>query len=224
MNMSYFANNFNSERALRFNFKINNRNFHSIVDSAASCCILRRRHLTTNLCTNINSLQTIEVHGVNGVTKTLGTVRTFAEYNGLMYPITFHVVDKLPPNVIGLVGTNFLKKFGAKINFRTSLMSLRAPRFEENFIIPPRTEVITYVETNLTEEAIILNQEIKPKIYIAGAIVKSEKGRIPMRIMNVKNKAEKIENISPQTKPFKDNDVIEISSTSKYDVARAKGL
>ena len=133
-------------------------------------------------------------------------------------------MDKLPPNVIGLVGTNFLKKFGAKINFRTSLMSLRAPRFEENFIIPPRTEVITYVETNLTEEAIILNQEIKPKIYIAGAIVKSEKGRIPMRIMNVKNKAEKIENISPQTKPFKDYDVIEISSTSKYDVVRAKEL
>lgn len=156
----------NSAKALRLNFKIDNANFHLIVDSGASCCLLDKRHLTKNLNSHLDSSKIIEVRGVNGVTSTLGTVNTFAEYNGFIYPITFHVMDKLLSNVIGLVGTNFLKKFGAKIDFKTSKMTLRKPLFEENFIIPPRTEVITFVETNLSEPLVILNQEIKPCIYI----------------------------------------------------------
>lgn len=133
-------------------------------------------------------------------------------------------MDKMPSSVIGLVGTNFLKKFGAKIDFETSEMTLRAPRFEENFIIPPRTEIITFVETNFSETMVILNQEIKPSVYIAGAVVKPEKGKIPVRMVNVKNKSVKIENLKPLTKHFKDYEVIKIKSASKYDVVRTKEL
>ena len=216
--------NFSGERALRLNFKIDNTNFLLVVDSGASCCLLDKRHLTKNLNSYLDTSRIIEVSGVNGVTTTLGTIDTFTEYNGYMYPITFHIMDELPSNVIGLIGTNFLKKFGAKINFENSKMTLRIPRFEENFIIPPRTEVIAFVETCFSEQMVILNQEIQPQVYIAGAIVKPEKGKIPVRILNIKNKAVKVDNLKPQAKPLKNYDILEIDGASKYNVARTKEL
>ena len=179
-------NNLNSERALRTYFTIDNKKFNLIVDSGASCCILDKRHLTGNLNACVDPTSTIQVHGVSGITATLGVVNTFIEFNGYEYPITFHIVERLPLNITGLIGTNFLKKFGAKIDFETSKLSLRQPLFEENFIIPPRTEVITFVDIQYKESRVILNQELQPKVFIAGAIVEPRNGKIPVRLLNIK--------------------------------------
>ena len=203
---------------------IENETFNLIIDSGASCCILDKRHLTENLYTSINSAQTIRVHGISGVTSTVGTVKTFIQFNGYEYPIIFHIIEGLPPNIQGIIGTNFLKKFSAKIDFDTSRLYLRSPLFEENFLIPPRTKVITFVEVDYSEPMVILNQEIQPKIFIAGAIVEPKNGEIPVRLLNIKNKAVKMEKIKPELKPFSNYDIIKIGSADKHDPVRAQKI
>ena len=194
------------------------------MDSGASCCLLDQQYLTGNLRKCLDSSRTIEVYGINGITYTLGAVDTFLEYGKLEYPITFHIVDHLPNGIIGLIGTNFLKKFRAKIDFENSTLSLRAPRFEENFIIPPRTEVITFMDTQYAKPMVILNEEIKPFVFIAGAVVQPVHGKIPVRLMNIKNHPVKVENLKPLTKPLECYNVIDIESASKYDNSRINKL
>ena len=143
------------------------------------------------------------------------------EYEGYEYPITFHIIEKLPSNITGLIGTIFFKKFGAQIDFETCKLSLRKPLFEENFIIPPRTEVITFVEADYTEPRVIFNQELQSKMFIAGAVVEPKNGKVPVRLMNIKNKAVRIENVKPQTKPLEDYDV-KIEGACRYDSSRAQ--
>lgn len=214
----------NAERALRLKFKINNSEISLIVDSGASCCLLDINYLPQKFREKINATQSIEVRGLNGVTHTLGTVSLFIEYNGYEYPITFHIVENLSPSIVGLVGMNFLRKFGAVIDFENSTMILREPLFHENFVIPARTEVVTFIETSFKEDLVILNQEIEPLVFIANALVSPVNGKIPVRLMNLKNKAVKVNDLKLLAKPFKNYDLIKIGSAYPHNVDRANKL
>lgn len=197
--MSYFVNN--SNRALRKTFILENKEVRLIVDSGASCCLLNQNCISKKIKDQINGSQVIDVHGVNGITHTLGTVDTFIKYEGYSYPITFHVVKELPESVTGLIGTNFLKRFGATIDFANGQVSLRAPKFHENYSVPARTEMVTYVETTFTEDVVVLKQEIQPHVFIANTLVTPVDGKIPVQLINVKNKDVKIENFKPVVVP-----------------------
>ena len=220
--MTFFVSN--AKSALRKEFLINGAAYTLIIDSGASCCLINRNYLQDNLIDLIDNTHTIDVRGVNGITKTLGTLETFIEYKGYEYPITFHVVDTLPPNIKGLLGTNFLQKFDAKVNFANSELILRVPKFEENFQIPPRTEVITFIKTDLVENQVVLNQQIQPHVYIANAIVTPVNGKIPIRIINIKNKSVKLTNFTPILKPASNYAMINIEKPKDYDTMRAKAL
>ena len=135
----FFAN-FNIEKALRAKFNLFNREVELTIDSGASCCLLDKRYIPENF--QIDPRQHIEVRGVNGVTTTLGCVDTILNFNSKEYPIRFHVMEKLPSNIIGLIGTNFLRNYNAKIDFAKMKMEFDIPEEENCFIIPARTEIV----------------------------------------------------------------------------------
>lgn len=171
------------------------------MDSGASCCLLDQKCIPSNV--QIDDSHTIEVIGVNGITSTLGFVDTFLGYDSVEYPIRFHVMEQLPSHVVGLLGTNFLKKFEAKIDFARMKMEFQIPK-NECFVIPARTEMIKYVETNFTNTCVVLNQEIQPHVFVANAIVQPLNGKIPVRMVNVKNKPVTISELKPVIKPAND--------------------
>lgn len=171
------------------------------MDSGASCCLIDQKFLPSNV--KIDDSHTIEVIGVNGITNTLGFVDTFLGYNSIEYPIRFHVMEQLPSHIVGLLGTNFLKKFGAKIDFARMKMEFQVPN-NEFFTIPARTEIIKFIDTKFTETCVVLNQEVQSQVYIANAIVQPINGKIPVRMVNVKNKPIKIASIEPIIKPASD--------------------
>lgn len=179
--MIYFAS-LNGTKALRQKFKIFNESLELIVDSGASCCIIDKRYVPRHVY--IDDSQILDVSGVNGVTKTLGFVETFLEYDFNLYPIKLHVLEMLPSNVIGLIGTNFLNKFEAKIDFKEMTLELKRPKFEGSFMIPARTEIIAYVETKFVETCVVLNEEIQPHVFIGNSIAQPFNGRIPIRMVN----------------------------------------
>lgn len=185
------------------------------MDSGASCCLIDRRFLPEHI--HINKSHTLEVVGVNGITSTLGFIDTLLEYNSREYPVRFHVMEQLPSHVVGLIGTNFLTEFGATIDFARMKMEFKNPR-NEYFTIPARTEMIKYIQTNFTDTCVVLNQEIQPHVFIANAIVQPLNGRIPVRMVNVKNKPVKISELKPIIKPANDYLVLSTGhSASKTD-------
>lgn len=173
-----------------------------IIDSGASCCILDKRCLPTS--TFINNEHTLEISGVNGITSTLGSVDTFVGYKSVEYPIRFNIMERLPDTINGLIGTNFLNKFGAIIDFVNMKMELQQPYNDTYYMIPARTEIVKFVNTNVTETCVVLNQEIQPHVFIANAIVQPSNGKIPIRMVNVKNKPVQISNLQPIIKPASD--------------------
>ena len=212
--MIFFAN-FNIEKALRVKFKLYNEEVELIIDSGASCCLLDRKYIPTNF--QIDPRQQIEVRGVNGVTTTLGYVDTFLNFNSTEYPIRFHRMEKLPSNIIGLIGTNFLKKYNAKIDFAKMKMEFDIPEEENCFTIPARTEIIKYVETNFSEACVVLNDEIMPQVFIANSIVTPVNGKIPIRMVNFRNKKVSVKALQPEIKSAKDYLVIETKYTKELD-------
>lgn len=171
------------------------------MDSGASCCLIDRRFLPEHI--HINKSHTLEVVGVNGITSTLGFIDTLLEYNSREYPVRFHVMEQLPSHVVGLIGTNFLTEFGATIDFARMKMEFKNPR-NEYFTISARTEMIKYIQTNFTDTCVVLNQEIQPHVFIANAIVQPSNGKIPVGMVNVKNKPVIISELKPIIKPAND--------------------
>lgn len=128
--------NFNAKRALSAKFLLFRKELELIVDSGASCCLIDKKYIPKEIC--IDGSQTLEVSGVNGLTSTLGFVDTFLSYDSHEYPIRLHVMEQLPSQVVGLVGTNFLKKFEANIDFAKMKMELKSLKCEV-LTIPART-------------------------------------------------------------------------------------
>lgn len=177
-----------------------------IIDSGASCCLIDKRNIPENI--HIDNSQILEVSGVNGITSTLGYVDTYLGCDAVNYPIRFHIMEQLPSNVIGLIGTNFLKEFGANIDFAKMKMELKSQNCEV-LTIPARTEIVTYIETKFIETCVVLNQEVQANVFIANAIVQPSNGKIPIRMVNIKNKPVHISKIQPVIKPASDYLVVE---------------
>lgn len=177
------------------------------MDSGASCCLLDKRCIPEEILID-NSL-TLEVKGVSGITSTLGFIDTYLGYDSSEYPIRFHIMEKLPSQVSGLIGTNFLKEFGANIEFSRMKMEFGHPN-NEIFTIPARTEIIKYIETNFTETCVVLNLEVQPHVFIANAMVQPSNGRIPIRMVNIKNKPVQISDLQPIIKPASDYLVLKV--------------
>lgn len=194
-----------------------------IVDSGASCCLLDKEYIPKNC--KINKSSTIEVRGVNGITHTLGYVDTSLGHELAEYPVRFHILEQLPANVIGLIGTNFLKKFGAKIDFAKMKMEFTIPSGEIHFTIPPRYEYITYIETEFAETCVVLNQKVQPNVFVANSIANPVNGKIPVRLVNISNKPVVIKDLKPRIALAENYNVIELKKDDqKYDKIRASKL
>lgn len=211
------------KKALRAKFKLFGRNLELIVDSGASCCLLSKKYIPEKF--KINTSLTIEVRGVNGITHTLGFVDTIVGHELAEYPVRFHIMEQLPSNVIGLIGTNFLKQYGAQIDFAKMKMEFTIPNGELHLTIPPRHEYITYIETEFAETCVVLNQKVQPNVFVANSIANPVNGKIPIRLVNISNKPAIIKNLKPTVASAENYNVIDLENDGqKYEKLRASKL
>lgn len=157
------------------NFFLFNNPIKLIIDSGASCCILSSKNVPEYI--NINISLQLSVRGISGYTKTIGFIDTFITYQSIQYPIRFHVLENLPSNVEGLIGTDFLKRVGATLNFQNQTLSLNKLPYSLNLEksnnqiwIPARTEIVAYVETSEQEACVVWNEELLPNVFISNTI------------------------------------------------------
>lgn len=234
--MTYFVETTASRisRSPRSVFTVFDRRINFIVDSGASCCLLNKKYLPENVIINTN--QKITIRGINGLTESLGTAATVLKCNNGNFNITFHIVKNLPSHIAGLLGTDFLLSHAASLNFERLTLRIRDDdsgkthnipllvHDSQTCVIPARTEMIKYVKTTIPKTCLVVQQELNPHVFIANTIAEPEDGFIPVRIINLKNKAVKITNLSPKVKPITNYKVINLKNSGNSDPKRAEKL
>lgn len=214
-------------------FSVFNTDIVLIIDSGASCSIIDCRFLPNNVKFRTDDI--ISIKGINGVTKSLGSIDTILRFGNDNYDIKFNVVSNLPSNIAGLIGTDFLVHYRANIDFEALTLSLRY-RNDKHIIpltlngtvaitIPARTEITTYVKTQHVNTCVVLNQEVTSHVYISNSIGQPSNGLIPVRIVNFKNKPVVIDHIAPHIEPASNYNIIELSKNdNNIDKNRASKL
>lgn len=104
-------------------FLVFNNGITFIIDSGASCCIIDSKFLPKDAQIQTNDI--ISIKGINGLTECIGSIETVLHFGKDSYPIKFNVVSNLPSNIAGLIGTDFLLKYEANIDFRELTLTLR---------------------------------------------------------------------------------------------------
>ena len=192
-----------------------------MIDTGATCCILNSNYVPKQAV--IDKTYTISIHGINGTTKSLGCIETSIYANTQNFPIIFHVVDTLPCHIVGLIGANFLRKHKANINFENMSLTCNANHKQTCFIIPPRTEFVTFIDTTHTDTCVVLNEKIQPNVYIANTIANPKNGKLPIRIANFQNKSVTITKLQPTITPASDFNILEIK-TPQHNIDHANQM
>lgn len=203
----------------RIKFYSNNTEIHFVVDSGASCSLLS--HDLLPAYAKIDKKDIIRIRGISGYIYSLGSIHILLRYENSEFLTKFHVVNNLPPHVPGLLSTDFLRKHSAKLDYEIN--EIISTDNNSHIIIPARTEIITYVRTSQENERLILNREIAHHVYTANSIVSVKDGKIPVRILNMRNKPVTINNLKIETKSLNDYNVIKIK-TQRHDSERVNKL
>ena len=85
-----------------------------------------------------------------------------------------------------------------------------------SIMIPPRTEVTTYVNTKLVNTCVVLNQEIIPHVFIANSIGQPVNGMIPVRVVNFKNKPVTIQIPNIKIENLQNYNIVDNITLPKY--------
>lgn len=219
-------------RAIRAKFILFNRSVSFIIDSGASCCIIDRAYIPKWV--TVDDRKVINLRGVNGTTVSLGCVYTYLRFGKYKFPVTFHVANNLPNNITGLIGTDFLNQYKSCIDFEASNLtltnnsvSISVPLSNDEPVfltIPARTEIIKFISTNETETCVVQGQEIISNVFIANTLANPVNGKLPVRIMNIRNQPVQLKNITLKTQKATEYEIFEIGPTPKYDTKRVNDL
>lgn len=154
-----------------------------ILDTGADISVFKRTNINPKqLITTSNA---IKIKGAtDGVITSLGTTETEIFVEDCTLQHTFHIVDSnFPIPADAILGRDFIAKYNCILDYSNWTMSMQfgykritIPIFTNPgsnvLFIPPRCEVIREMETlKLTQDALVLNKEIHPGVFISRTIV-----------------------------------------------------
>lgn len=182
----------------------------------------------------------IVINGVGGQIRAKGSVDlTIFSRSGIQFQHNFYVFDSLPCKASGILGLDFLTRYGANINIKTCILTLSDNGIEYAFplldtcnlecpeflTIPPRCESIHYIEINssVKDDCVISAREIGEHLFLASAIVKPKNGRVPIKILNTSEKTIQLPIFNPIINLLSEYDIYNLPKT-KSSSDRAKIL
>lgn len=158
-----------------------------LVDTGADISVFKRTKV--HLDQIINCSNQIKIKGVtNEIANSLGTTKTNILIDQFSLNHEFHIVNHdFPIPCDGILGRDFLIKYHSIIDYSQWIMTVKLQNFEihvpisssleDNIIhIPPRCEVNRHIDQlkNLKTDAVVVNKEIYPGVFIARTIVSKE--------------------------------------------------
>lgn len=134
------------------------------------------------------------INGVGGSLRAIGYVHLKLEHRQCSFVHKFYIFDDLPCKSVGILGQDFLQKYGGIIDFSTNRLTLKnharqlvsMPLRTYDFLltIPPRCEVVRYFPVNRAEDCVVIRKELRKGVFLASVMARPRNGMIPIRILN----------------------------------------
>lgn len=170
----------------------------------------------------------------NTETSSLGTITAKLYFDNNCVNQEFHVVDdNFPISTNGILGRDFLMQTLCKIDYETFTISLytnenettipmltKLPKYE-NIIIPARMQVVKPINIDLSEDSVILNEEIQNGVYIANTIVPA-KGIVHVKSLNTLETDVIIRDFKPRIRALTNYNIIEPNIKMKKETKRER--
>ncbi|KAI5630932.1 hypothetical protein NE865_16356 [Phthorimaea operculella] len=170
-----------------------------LLDSGASISAVKLESIQ-NFQSQIQKYNLV-VNGLGGKVLTEGFVYLTLNYEGEEFEHKFYVFNELPCKTDGILGRDFFRKYRAKLDFEINtlnlitktgdFLTLNFDYFTKNssyLTVPARSEVIHYFHTHINYDCVINTQELCEGIYVASVIASPKDGKIPVKIMNTRDK------------------------------------
>lgn len=122
--------------------------------------------------------------------------------------IKFHIFKDLPIVVDGILGLDFMCRYGANIDLHKNLLTLQLddqvyispiydkPDYSNSLLIPARSESIHYVylTTDVETDCFVSAREVEKDVFLAGTIVRPKNKKVPIKILNTRDTEVKLDN------------------------------
>ncbi len=191
-----------------------------LVDNGADISIFKEEKLSDSQKLKFNSK--IKIRGIaDGEIITYGETKLNLKFEtDDTVEHTFHIVHRdVPIDCDGIIGRDFLIKYKCTIDYDTFLITckfgnsfLEIPMIDSMHIIPPRSEIICRIHTEIEQESVVCAEEITNGVFIANAIV----GKIPyVRFINTTLQKSVIKNFKPKFEPLENYHIVTNSSVTK---------
>lgn len=194
-----------------------NKTYSFLVDSGASLSAITYKHvIELNIPFHKES---VTINGLGGNVQTIGYVYITLTFEEHIVSHKFYVFNSLPILSNGILGRDFLNRFGVCLDFGKSIITLKigtnrnislpiTSNHNVNILeIPPRSESIHYIQTELNSDCVICSEELYDGIYLASSVATPINGKIPIKILNVTEKAFTLSNINPVIHELNEYDI-----------------
>lgn len=210
-------------------FKYKDRELLFLVDTGASISIVFKEFVSSN--ENINFHKRIKIHGLGGSVTSQGSVYLqLTTIKNISLGQEFLLIPSFDSNISGILGSDFLTSYGAKIDYELCILKLRAKEFsftldllsQRNFCftIPSRCQSLEYVQVNAKNDCVILPHEISEGVFVAGTMVRPVNGKIPVQILNTRETAVTIKNFIPKIQDLSEYEMVHFSRNNEISVSR----
>lgn len=215
---------------------VEGHNYTFLLDTGASLSVLRKNKIPVNSKLIRNNTT---INGLGGTINSSEIITLHLKHGSLLFCHQFHVLDYMPCDTDGIIGLDFLRNYNANINLRLSQLTLLIN--QQNIIIPihtgnksniyltlePRSESIHFIKTDtnpsLENDYVVFPKQLSDNIFLAGCLVKSKDGHIPIRILNINEKQIKIPLFKPELEALDNYNICEFNQ-SQNSVERVKKL
>lgn len=156
-----------------------NKTYSFLVDSGAPLSAVTYKH-AIEFSIPLHK-ENVIINGLGGQVQTIGYVYVPLSINGYVFNYKFFVFNSLPVSSNGILGRDFLNRFGACLDFEKNILSLNLGLTQTIYLpltnnninvleIPPRCESIHYIQTEFQSDCIICSQELQDGVYLASSV------------------------------------------------------
>lgn len=165
-------------------------------------------------------IESLYINGIGGKVESKGYVYLYLNYCSHIFKQKFYIFDSLPCKTDGILGQDFLSSYGALLDYELNTMKLLSQSGEHvslpiemksesnSFLtIPSRCESIFFINTNRSDDFVLQTRELCNGVYLAGAIVRPTRGKIPVKILNTREVDVKLNKFHIETSELYDYNI-----------------
>lgn len=142
----------NKEIRVLIKFSISTKPLELTVDTGANISLLKPNNLFLN--TQVSNRDDITIMGISTSIqmKTIGRVFPEILLNNWIFPHAFHIVEEINVENDGILGSDFLVKYGAVIDYSTNHLQVFLPSTEIQYVRNPINNSVQSNESRESEE------------------------------------------------------------------------